>query len=110
METVVMPIAGEVFLGFIVEAGRSWRMVYDHNLQATHRDERPAWTGRWRSPKGDCWWQVRACPITVEAHGVAGVRPAAFKPKGRPEQRFGDTQRGSGIALLRVRRGHNLVR
>ena len=45
-----MPQPGDVSPGFIAEAGRCWRMLYDRNLQATHCDERPGWTGRWRSP------------------------------------------------------------
>jgi hypothetical protein len=37
-----IPHPGDVSPGFIAEAGRCWRMVYDHNLQATHRETRPA--------------------------------------------------------------------
>ena len=36
----------DVSPGFIAEAGRCWVMVYDHNIQATHCDERPTWAGR----------------------------------------------------------------
>jgi hypothetical protein len=72
MDAATMPTAGDVSPGFIAEAGRCWAMVYDHNLQATHCDERPAWTGRWRSPKGDRWWQVWACPDHLE--GLTGLR------------------------------------
>ena len=59
-----MPEPGDVCPGFIAEAGRCWRMVYDHNGQATHCAEASAWTGRWRSPKGDRWFIVWACPTT----------------------------------------------
>jgi hypothetical protein len=31
-----MPEPGQVCPGFMAEVGRCWRMVYDHNLQATH--------------------------------------------------------------------------
>ena len=80
MEPAMMPSAGDVSPGFISEAGRCWAMVYDHNLQATHCDERPAWTGRWRSPRGDHWWQVWACPDHLEGlTGAERVRPAASK-------------------------------
>ena len=44
-----MPSPGDVSPGFIAEAGRCWRMVYDRNFQATHCAEPPAWSGRWRS-------------------------------------------------------------
>jgi hypothetical protein len=47
-----MPQPGDPCPGFMAEAGRCWRMVYDHNLQATHCRETPAWTGRWRLLKG----------------------------------------------------------
>lgn len=45
-------------------------MLYDHNLQATHRRESPAWTGRWFSPRGDRWFRVWACPDHVD--GLTG--------------------------------------
>ena len=63
---------GDVTPGLISEAGRCWAMVYDHNLQATHCDERPAWTGRWRSPRGDRWFIVWACPDHLD--GLTGLR------------------------------------
>jgi hypothetical protein len=47
-------------------------MVYDHNLQATHCDDAPRWTGRWRSPGGDRWWMVWACPDHLD--GLTGLR------------------------------------
>jgi hypothetical protein len=72
MDAATMPTAGDVSPGFIAEAGRCWRMVYDHNFQATHCDERPAWTGRWRSPRGDRWFIVWACPDHRE--GLTGLR------------------------------------
>jgi hypothetical protein len=64
--------AGDNCPGFMAEPGRCWRMVYDHNLQATHCIERPSWTGRWFSPKGDRWWRVGACPDHLE--GLTGLR------------------------------------
>ena len=63
---------GDVTPGLISEAGRCWAMVYDHNLQATHCDERPAWTWRWRSPRGDRWFIVWACPDHLD--GLTGLR------------------------------------
>ena len=53
-----MPEPGDGCLGFISEANPRWRMEFDHNLQANHCAESPAWTGRWFSPKGDKWWPV----------------------------------------------------
>ncbi len=63
--------------GFISEASRWWRTVYDHNLQANHCAEAQAWIGR-RSllvaiSGGRCG-PVRA---TWRADGVTGVRTAA---------------------------------
>ena len=66
------PAPGEPSPGFIAEPGRCWRMVYSHQLQATHCREAPAWTGRWFSPKGDRWFQVWACPGHLE--GLTGLR------------------------------------
>jgi hypothetical protein len=63
---------GEVCPGFMAEPGRCWRMVYDHNLQATHCREVPSWTWRWFSPRGDRWWRVWACPEHVG--GLTGLR------------------------------------
>jgi hypothetical protein len=40
--TATMPAPGDVSPGIIAEADRCWRMVYDHNLQATYCDERPS--------------------------------------------------------------------
>jgi hypothetical protein len=67
-----IPHPGDVFSGFIAEAGRWWRMVYDHNLQATHCDDAPRCAGRWRSPRGDRWWVVWACPEHLG--GLTGLR------------------------------------
>jgi hypothetical protein len=67
-----MPTAGEVSPGLVAEAGRCWAKVYDHNLQATHCDERPACTEQWRSPNGDRWVTVWACPDHRE--GLTGLR------------------------------------
>jgi hypothetical protein len=46
--------------------------VYDHNLQATHYQEVLSWTARWRSPRGDRWWRVWACPDHLD--GLTGLR------------------------------------
>ena len=74
-----MPEPGDVSPGFIAEANRSQRMVYDHNFQATHCAEAPAWTGRWRSPRGDRWWVGVGVPGPPRgSDGAAGVRPAAL--------------------------------
>jgi hypothetical protein len=58
--------------GLMAEAGRCWRMVYDHNLQSTHCIESPTWTGRWFSPRGDRWWRVWAWVDHVD--GLTRVR------------------------------------
>ena len=41
-----MPEPGDISPGFIAEAGRCWRMVYDNSFQATHCAETPRCTGR----------------------------------------------------------------
>ena len=46
MEAATMARPATCPPGFIAEAGRCWVMVYDHNIQATHCDERPTWAGR----------------------------------------------------------------
>ena len=73
---------GDPCPGFMAEAGRCWRMVYDHNLQATHCREAPSWTGRWFSPRGDRWWRVWACPDHLE--GLTGLREIGRRRSGRP--------------------------
>jgi hypothetical protein len=57
---------------FIAEHMRCWRMIHDSKLQATHCPETPSRTGRWRSPRGDRWWVVWACPEHLE--GLTGLR------------------------------------
>ena len=69
---MTVPRPGDVSPGFIAEAGRCWWMVYYRNLQATHCDERPCWTGRWRTPRGDRWFIVWACPDHLDA--LTGLR------------------------------------
>ncbi len=59
---MTVPRRGDVSPSFIAEVGWCWRMLYDRDLQATHYDKRPVWTGRWRSPRDDCWWVVWVCP------------------------------------------------
>jgi hypothetical protein len=66
------PRPGDPCPGFVAEVGRCWQMVYDRNLQATHCVESPSWTGRWRSPRGDQWWRVWACPDHLD--GLTGLR------------------------------------
>jgi hypothetical protein len=67
-----MPSPGDPCPGFMADTNRCWRMVYDHNLQATHCRETPTWTGRWHSPKGDRWWRVWSCPEHLD--GLTGLR------------------------------------
>jgi hypothetical protein len=66
------PRPGDPCPGFMAEPRRCWRMLYDHNLQATHCQEVPSWTGRWFSPRGDRWWRVWACPEHLD--GLTGLR------------------------------------
>ena len=67
-----MPSSGDPCPGFIAELGRCWQMVYSRQLQATHCQEQPSWTGRWFSPRGDRWFRVWACPDHVD--GLTGLR------------------------------------
>ena len=67
-----MPEPGDPCPGFVAQPDQCWRMVYSHQLQATHCRETPSWTGRWFSPKGDRWWRVWACPDHLE--GLTGLR------------------------------------
>jgi len=55
-----MPQPGEPCPGFIAEPGRCWRMLYSHQLQATHCRQEPAWKGIWTDRKGKGWY-VEAC-------------------------------------------------
>ena len=74
-----MPRPGDPSHGFIAETGRCWRMAYNRNRnQAIHCNERPAWTGRWRSPRGDRWWVVWACPNHMD--GPTGWQPESLSP------------------------------
>ena len=59
-----MPQSGDRCPGFVVEPMRCWAMTYDSVMQANHCDERPTYTGRWFSPRGDQWWRVWLVPIT----------------------------------------------
>jgi hypothetical protein len=54
------------------EPDRCWRMVYSEQLQATHCREKPTYTGRWFSPRGDRWFRVWACPDHLD--GLTGLR------------------------------------
>ena len=68
-----MPLPGDPSPGFLSEAGRCWRMVYSHQLQATHCVGTPTHTGRWFSPKEDgTFWRVWACPAHL--NGLTGIR------------------------------------
>jgi hypothetical protein len=72
-----MPEPGDPCPGFVAQPDQCWRMVYSRQLQATHCQDNPTWTGRWFSPKGDRWWRVWSCPDPPgRADGVAGVRPS----------------------------------
>jgi hypothetical protein len=53
------------------------------NLQATHCWESPSFTGRWRSPKGDRWWRVWACPDHLER--LTGLRELGRRRGNHPE-------------------------
>jgi hypothetical protein len=55
-----MPEPGDRHQHFIVGPMKCWAMVYDGTMQADHCAERPNWTGRWFSPRGDRWWRVWA--------------------------------------------------
>ena len=66
------PKPGDPCPGFMAEPDRCWRMVYSQQLQTTHCREKPTYTGRWFSPKGDRWFRVWACPYHLE--GVTGLR------------------------------------
>ena len=85
-----MPEPGDVSPGFIAEACRSCRMVYDHNFQATHCAEPPAWTGRWRSPRGDGGGSCGSAPtISTGSRGCA----SSGDGKGRPSADWGSRQK-----------------
>jgi hypothetical protein len=74
-----MPLPGDPFPGFLSEVGRCWRMVYSHQLQATHCTGTPAYTGRWFSPKEDgTFWRVWACPSHLD--GLTGIRQFGGSP------------------------------
>ena len=42
----------------------------------------PAWTGRWRSPRGDQWFRVWACPDHLD--GLTGLREFGRSAEGCP--------------------------
>jgi len=67
-----IPQPGQPCPGFVAKSGQGWRMLYSGQLQATHCHQRPAWTGRWFSPRGDRWFRVRACPDHL--NGLTGLR------------------------------------
>ena len=70
-----MPEPGDPCPGFIAELGRCWQMVYSRQMQATHCQDSPTWTGRWFSPRGDRWFRVWACPDHLD--GLTGLREFA---------------------------------
>jgi hypothetical protein len=81
-----VPEPGDRSPGFIVEPGRCWALVYSTQLQSTHCDERPTWTRRWRSPKGDKSWLVRACPAHLDGlteQAVAAALGVTLKELGQ---------------------------
>ena len=55
-----MPEPGDLIVAFSPQPGRCFRMVYSHQLQATHCPEPPAWKGMWQDTKGSSWY-VEAC-------------------------------------------------
>jgi hypothetical protein len=67
-----MPQPGDPCPGFIAQPGRCWQMIYSRQLQATHCDEPPSWTGRWFTPRGDRWFRVWACSDHLD--GLTGLR------------------------------------
>ena len=67
------PRPGDRSPGFFIEPSRCLEVVYDHNLQSTHCEEAPTYSGRWHSPRGDGqWWQVWAC--SEHLAGLAALR------------------------------------
>jgi len=58
--TGYMPAPGDLIAAFSPQPGRCFRVVYSHQLQATHCRQEPAWKGQWRDPKGGTWY-VEAC-------------------------------------------------
>jgi hypothetical protein len=66
-----MPKPGDPCPGFIAEPGRSWQMIYSHQLRATHCIEPPSWSGRWFTPSGDRWFRVWACDDHLD--GLTGL-------------------------------------
>ena len=71
-DRLVPPRPGDVSPGIMAKPERCWRMVYSEQLQGTHCDRTPSWTGRHFSPKGDRWWRVWACRVHLD--GLTGVR------------------------------------
>jgi hypothetical protein len=67
-----MPHPGDVSPGFIAEADRCWRMVYDHNLQATHCADAPRWTSPTALAEGRPLVGGVACPDHLD--GLTGLR------------------------------------
>jgi hypothetical protein len=84
------PVPNSVF----ADSNRCWRMVYDHNLQASHCRSAVEWHGRRFAPLGERWWRVAAC--VAHTDGLTGLsayrffRPEVPSP---PERRRGQ---GSG--------------
>jgi len=67
-----MPQPGEPCPGFVAGPGRCWRMLYSGQAVEEGCHERPAWTGRWFSPRGDRWFRVWACLDHLD--GLTGLR------------------------------------
>lgn len=57
---------------FVAEPMQCWRMIHDHQGQATHCCQEPTWTGRWFSPSGERWWRVWSCEDHIE--GLTGLK------------------------------------
>jgi hypothetical protein len=67
-----MPEPGDLITAFSVRPGTCFRMVYDHNLQADHCRQPPAWKGTWRDATGRSWY-AEAC----REHAPKWVRETA---------------------------------
>jgi hypothetical protein len=67
-----MPQSGKPCPDFIAEAARSWQNLYQLAAPSNPLPRAADVDGRWRSPKGDRWWQVWTCDGHTE--GLTGLR------------------------------------
>ena len=71
-----MPAPGDpVPKSFIAQPDRFWRIIFEHNLQATHCRGSVEYYGRRFAPSGTRWWRVAACAAHTE--GLTGLRRLA---------------------------------